>query len=198
MRRDREEIEETAWNRKLYLFFVRDVKSRGLLSSTLSPLGQAVRTPTVYLFLVCDCGLLRGSDELTSLLVWMWNLRRNRNTERISNRDCHIRCALLFPPFSNAAFFEQVFLPPSSSCTCVIDDGRDARGTESGSAYCLLGHVGEYSPWVSLGRCGTELQRRVGLSHSQRRISGDASTQLIHDRGPPLVFVCGEQECGGG
>ena len=31
------------------------------------------------------------------------------------------------------------------------------------------------------------------LAPSLRRIGGDATTHLIHDRGPPLVFVASEQ-----
>ena len=35
------------------------------------------------------------------------------------------------------------------------------------------------------------------LAPSLRRKRGDATTQLMHDLGPPLVFVAGEQEHGG-
>ena len=93
MRRDPEEIEEVALpqvyndpgpkrNQKLHL--VRDVKSRGTLSATLSPAVtrgfvfvhksnggcwywmRDDRTPTVCLLLVCDCCLPKGSDESKS------------------------------------------------------------------------------------------------------------------------------------
>ena len=35
------------------------------------------------------------------------------------------------------------------------------------------------------------------LAPNPRRIGGDETTPLIHDRGPPPVFVTGEQEHGG-
>ena len=106
MRRDPKEIEEVALpqvyndsalkrNQKLHL--VRDVKSRGMLSATLSPLEHVGlflrtnpkeccdwywmrddRTPTVCLLLVCDCCL---SDESKSpaLKVRIRLLRRRLN-----------------------------------------------------------------------------------------------------------------------
>ena len=42
-------------------------------------------------------------------------------------------------------------------------------------------------------------EEKACLAPSLRRISGDETTltQLIHDRGPPLVFVAGEQRHGG-
>ena len=40
-------------------------------------------------------------------------------------------------------------------------------------------------------------EEKACLASSLRRKSGKSTTQLIHDRGPPLVFVAGEQERGG-
>ena len=40
-------------------------------------------------------------------------------------------------------------------------------------------------------------EEKACLAPSLRRIRGDETTQLIHDRGPPLVVVAGEQEHGG-
>ena len=107
MRRDSEEIEEAALlqvcndlvlkrNRKLHHSFVRDVKSRGMMSATLSagsrwyvfvqksngrlPLTLDARRSNAHFLplLVCDCCLPQGSDESKSpsLKVWMWILRR--------------------------------------------------------------------------------------------------------------------------
>ena len=36
-------------------------------------------------------------------------------------------------------------------------------------------------------------EEKAFLAPSLRRVSGESTTQLIHDRGPPLVFVAGEQ-----
>ena len=108
MRRDPDEIEGVTLpqvfsdpvlkrNQKLYHSLVRDLKSRGVLSATLSPLEHVgmflctnptvdcvlswtrdVRTPIFYLLLVCDCRRLRDSDESKSPCpkVLMWNLRK--------------------------------------------------------------------------------------------------------------------------
>ena len=40
-------------------------------------------------------------------------------------------------------------------------------------------------------------EEKACLAPSLRRASGESTTQLIHDRGPRLVFVAGEQGHGG-
>ena len=40
-------------------------------------------------------------------------------------------------------------------------------------------------------------EEKVRLSPSLRRVSSDTNTQMMHDRGPPLVFVAGQQGHGG-
>ena len=56
------------------------------------------------------------------------------------------------------------------------------------------------SPWASPGSlfpaqsCNEE---KSCLAPSLRRISGKSTTQLIHDRGLPLMFVAGEEGHGG-
>ena len=183
MRRDSEEIEEVAFPqvhndsvpKRNHHSFVRDVNSRGMLSATLFSLEHVGlflctnpkegcawywmrddRTPTFCLLLVCDRCVPKGSDESKSpcLKVWMWILRRRLNCgthfpSRLPTtdvRDC-------FHWFRMLLSLSRFLLSQSSSLTCVLNDWRHARGTGGWRRILPSGHVGEYSPWASLGRC---------------------------------------------
>ena len=87
----------------------------------------------------------------------------------------------------------------SSSCTCVLNDWRKARGTQAGGAYCRSAIL-ESAPvgfFWSLCQAQSCNEEKACLAPSLRRVSGESATQVIHDRGPPLVFLAGEQGHGG-
>ena len=233
VRRGSEEIEEVALpqvhndkalkrNPKLHHSFVRDVKSRGMLSATLSPLEHVgfyfvhkskgglrlvldarrsnanfLHPPGVRLlssegFGRIEIALPDGVDVDSEAAVEL------RNTFSIAIaktdvRDCFHRFRMLLS-------LSRFLLSQSSSRTCVLNDWRHARGTGPWRRILPFGHVGEYSPWASLGRCfwpRVASEDKACLAPSLRRTSGESTTQLIHDRGPRLVFVAGEQGHGG-
>ena len=158
---------------------------------------QDVRTPIFYLSLEGDCCLLRDSDELKSPYPKGVDVDSEEGIEALNNfsiaiattdvRDCFQRFRL---PRSLSKFF-------FSPSTRVVKDQRGARVIEIGSTCCHLAILGSSMGFSWSLFLAQSCNKKTCLAPSLRRSSGDETTQLVHHRGPPLVFVANEQGHGG-
>ena len=119
----------------------------------------------------------------------MWTLGRNLNTEEIVNPKCHRRrVSTVFEcRFLLGKFFGLLAVP--AHVLSMTGEMLEGQRLEAHTAVwpCLRALSTEFSLSLFLAQsCNDE---KDCLAPSLRRTSGGATTQLIHNHGPPLVFV---------